>query len=417
MAGRDSDRGESVSKTFRARRRRVVVGATAGAFLAAAAMATGTAPSAEADILDSILDPILQPVVTSLTDVLSSIDPAAVTDLTSLIDMSGLSLSTVDPAAAVAAAAGPAALAAGDTVCTSGCDIPLSIASLPGNAVTEPYVNAAVDGGPQLPMLVDTGSSGLVIPWQDLGSNDFSAFLKLLELGFPVNFGESGYSGGVDYVYLTYNDVTVDYSNGALTTVNTPVDVEIFSWPTSFSSPADFQQFLQDDGVEGILGIGSTATGPGTSPFEAAGYNGVLVDEQAGQLVVGANTAATANDVTLSGAPLTNLEVSLNGGTPVLVSGDIDSGGVYGTIPSNVLTADGITGSTVPSGTTITVYGDVNGTETPLYSYVTNAADTNAPTVVSSGSTMDTGYEPFSLAPIYLDYNTDQTIFDLPATP
>ena len=29
---------------------------------------------------------------------------------------------------------------------------------------------------------------------------------------------ESGYSGGVDYIYLTYDNVPVDYDGGALTT-------------------------------------------------------------------------------------------------------------------------------------------------------------------------------------------------------
>ena len=36
--------------------------------------------------------------------------------------------------------------------------------------------------------------------------------MNLLELGLPTGIGESGYSGGVDYLYLTYDSVPVDYS-------------------------------------------------------------------------------------------------------------------------------------------------------------------------------------------------------------
>jgi len=365
-----------------------VMGTAVGAFLAAATVTAGplaTAPSAKADLLDDILDPILQPLLTGVTDALSGIDPAAATDLTSLFDASGLSMATTDPAAALAAAvAADPASGAGSNVA-----IPLHIAE-----TTEPYVDVSVNGGSQVPVLVDTGSSGLVIPWQDVGLSN------LLGLGFPTGIGLSGYSGGVDYLYLTF-DTTVSYGND-LTTTSTPVYVEILSWPTSSSSPLDFQQFLADDEVNGILGVGSSGTGPGTNPLEAAGYQGVLVDEPAGELVVGANTAATAGEVTVSGAPLANLEVAINGGTPVAVSGDIDSGGVYGTMPQSVT-------DSLPAGTTITV-DDNSGTE--LYSYTTTA--TNDPTLVSSSSDMDTGYEPFSLYPIYLDYTTGTTTFDLP---
>ena len=84
----------------------------------------------------------------------------------------------------------------------------------------------------------------------------------------------------MDYVYLTYNDVTVDYGDGALDTTNTPVDVEIFSFRHPSSSPASFQDFLADNDSTGILGVGDSASdgGPTTSPLEAVGFNGVTVD-------------------------------------------------------------------------------------------------------------------------------------------
>ena len=73
-----------------------------------------------------------------------------------------------------------------------------------------------------------------------------------------------------------------------------------------------------------------------------------------------------------TGAPVSDLKVSVNSGPQVPVNGSfIDSGGVDGTIPSSV------TGS-LPPGTLITVYNS-GGTE--LYQYTTTA--TNTPTVVS----------------------------------
>ena len=137
---------------------------------------------------------------------------------------------------------------------------------------TEPTVQATVDGTSNT-LLVDTGSSGLVIPWESLGSNYFTALENLFTLGSPVSSGFSGYSGGVEYFYLTY-DAPVDYGAGAnaLDTTNTPVDVELFSYPTSFSSPVNFQQFLTDNDSTGILGIGDGVGPNAESPLQAAGY-------------------------------------------------------------------------------------------------------------------------------------------------
>ena len=93
-------------------------------------------------------------------------------------------------------------------------------------------------------LLVDTGSSGLVIP------GTTSALTQLVDLGIPTGFNESGYSGGVDYIYLTYDDArSITPLRRPLDTTDTPIDVEILSWPTSLSSgsPVDFQQLLSDN--------------------------------------------------------------------------------------------------------------------------------------------------------------------------
>ena len=135
---------------------------------------------------------------------------------------------------------------------------------------------------------------------------------------------------------------------------------------------------------------------------------GVLINEPQGYLQF-ANTNPLPAYTSTDGAPVSFLKVSIDGGTPQNVPGSfIDSGGVYGTIPSSV------TGS-LPAGTVITVY---NNAGTELYQYTTTA--TNSPTVTStSGDSMNTGFEPFAQGPVYTSYSPSgvgTTVFDYPAT-
>ena len=113
---------------------------------------------------------------------------------------------------------------------------------------------------------------------------------------------------------------------------------------------------------------------------------------------------------TVSGAPIpnSNLYESINNGTPLGVSDDIDSGGVYGTIPSTLVGSSG----SLPTGTTIDVYNSPGGTL--LYSYVTTTdslGNSTAPAVVS-GTSIDSGIEPFLEEPIYINYADDTLTFD-----
>jgi hypothetical protein len=414
MAGRD---GKKQARSANVGRRMLVgMGAGAGVFFAAAAMATGSAAPAKADFED-LLDPIIQPILTSLTDSIGAFDPAAAVDLTSWTDSFLASLNSIDlaapaasePAAAVAAAASPAADPTSGTY-----DIPITL-----QENTEPTVQAAINGGSDQTLLVDTGSSGLVIPYTDLGSNFFTQLESLYALGFPTGISESGYSGGVQYIYLEYNDATVNYGDGVLTTTNTPIDVEVLSWSDSDAAgaPANFQDFLTDNDSTGILGIGDSTSdgGPTVSPLQAAGYDGVTVDIPTSQLIVDPNNPFSAID-TLSGAPTptsTLTEVVSDKGTTVgtaTVSDDIDSGGVYGTIPSTLVGASG----TVPNGDTITVY---DGTK-ELYTYTVenngvNAGYNESPSELSSGDTdIDSGFPAFEQHPIYIDYADNTLSFD-----
>src|ERR1700758_2876902 len=151
MTGRDGTKGNN-------RRRMTVLGGAVGAFAAAAAMATGsavTAAPAKADI-DALLDPIIQPLITSLTDSLAGFDPTAAADLTSWTDSLLSSLNSLDFALPAAADPGAATAAVTPDITSSGpFDIPLTM-----KEVTEPTVQATIDGGPAQTLLVDTGSSG-----------------------------------------------------------------------------------------------------------------------------------------------------------------------------------------------------------------------------------------------------------------
>src|ERR1700722_9222005 len=404
MAGHD--RKKQVRSANVGRRLLVGMGASAGVFLAAAAMATGSAAPAKADFED-LLDPIIQPILTSLTDSIGAFDPAAALDLTSWTDSFLASLNSIDLALpSVAEPAAAAASSTADAAAATGGTIPLTV--LEG---TEPAVNASIAGGPDVPLLVDTGSSGLVIPYTDLGSNFFTQLESLFQLGSPETFGISGYTGGVEYVYGVYNTVPVDYLNDNGTTVlatNGPVDVELFSWSNNLSDPFEnFQSFLSGNQVDGILGVGAVPAGPTTTPFED--YGGVYINIPNDQLVV-TGTNPIPDAVSTSGSGVSDVLESINGGATQEMTNIIDSGGVFGTISSNMETA-----SSVPGGTLITVE---NAAGKELYSYTTipnfdvdgPKLVSDAPTIVS-GTSIDSGVLPFLNHAVYIDYAGDKTYF------
>ncbi len=239
---------------------------------------------------------------------------------------------------------------------------------------TEPVVGLSVNGGKTINALVDTGSQGLVIPLQDIGFQ---------HLGLPTGIGTGAYSGGLVYVYATF-DTTVSFGSG-IVSAPTPVHVVIFSFPKTFHS------FMSGNGADAVLGVGPNATGPGpSSPTTALPGNlsqGLLIDEPHSQLTFGANPGT---GVSLTGSPITTLYVALNGSpTTQAVTAIIDCGGVYGTVPSSI---------DVPAGTTVQVYSD-SGETHPLYHYTVDS--TNAPSASSDGL-MNTGYFAFINNPVYI---------------
>jgi hypothetical protein len=258
-----------------------------------------------------------------------------------------------------------------------------------------PTTYISVNNGPYVPVLVDTGSTGLVIPWWQIG---------IQNLGLPTGYGISAYSGGLIYFYLTFH-VPINFGNGVVT-APTYVDVPIISFPTTLD------RFFAGNGVVGILGLGANATGPGpgfTSDLPGNLNSGVLIDQPSGSMQFGPNPLAPGTTFSVSGSPITTLGVKINGGSLQQVPMIVDSGGVHGTIPASVL-GTGQAAGVVPDGTLIQVYSPDGGTL--LYQYTVNG---NGPTVISSGL-MNTGNVPFALHPIYTSYGpttAGTTVFKL----
>src|SRR5277367_4319222 len=124
MAGHD---GKKQGRGAKAGRRLLVgMGAGAGVFFAAAAMATGSAAPAKADF-DALIDPIIQPILTSLTDSLTAFDPAAAVDLSSWADSFLASLNSIDLALPSTAESAAAVAAAAEPASSTGGTIPLTV--------------------------------------------------------------------------------------------------------------------------------------------------------------------------------------------------------------------------------------------------------------------------------------------------
>ncbi|OBK27622.1 hypothetical protein A5634_22410 [Mycobacterium asiaticum] len=278
--------------------------------------------------------------------------------------------------------------------------------AMPTLVGTEPVVNMSVNGGPSAPILVDTGSAGLVLQPQDVGG-----LPGLLRMGIPTGINISGYSGGLTYIYASW-PTTVDFGNG-IVTAPTNVNVVLFSLPTTpFAINAYFTEFLKNPfttpfdayfasaGVDGVLGVGPNAVGPGPSiPNLALPGNlnqGVLIDMYNEKLHFGPNPGPQ-NFVVPGGSPITTLWMSTdNGATRIPVPSIIDSGGVYGTMPSAAIGG----ASSLPAGN----YQFYTTEAGPDMLYEFNSTQYK-PTVISSGL-MNTGFKPFFDQPIYIDFTT-----------
>jgi hypothetical protein len=269
------------------------------------------------------------------------------------------------------------------------------------NQYGDAILNISVAGGPSVGAIVDTGSTGLLIPRTDV---------NLASLGAStgqgtVIYGDSLNSETVNYkTYLT----TVNLGNG-IATAPTSVDVAMSASQTingGTATPVPVASIIT------VLGIGPNDGNPISAPLTLAlpgNLNeGVLIDEPQGLLEFGPNPLTALASV--SGAPMTTLQVQINNGPLQTASGAfIDSGGLTGDITSTEVPSVPV-GGTLPAGTTLTVY---TSSDQELYSETITSA--NAPYVVPSSGIFNTGDYPFSQEPIYISNSPNgvgATVFD-----
>ncbi|OBI47706.1 PE domain-containing protein [Mycobacterium sp. E787] len=294
--------------------------------------------------------------------------------------------------------------------------VTLSYEKLPYNSPTvivpREIVNISMGGGPSVPVIVDTGSLGILVPPQDV---------NLSILGPPTATGltTAHYGFADNYDVFTYNTymAPVDYGNGIVTA---PTTIGVMTSGTQYTNgvpaPIDLTYATPKMGV----GV-NTGVVVGTSPVQALPgtlNQGVLLNNPGNALQFGANplTLPATPYATVPGAPVSgNLYISITDGatTGATVNpsvGYIDSGGIYGVVPSTAMPGNTPVGTThVPAGDVISVYvGDPTSGGTLLYQVVSNGGIG----IVSSG--FNSGIFPFSGYP---DVGTGLTAGPAPGTP
>ncbi len=185
----------------------------------------------------------------------------------------------------------------------------------------EPAIDISVNGGRSVPVVVDTGSEGLVIPLRDIG---------IAGLGLPTGVTGVAYGSGVIIICCTFQ-TTVNFGNG-IVSAPTSVNIPVLTIPIS-ADGLNFMLAGETYGyADGILGIGPNAAAPGPSSVTTAlgempgNLNqGVLFNEPQGYLQFGPNPLPAGAPVV--GAPFTTLDVSINNGPVQAVSAVMDSGG------------------------------------------------------------------------------------------
>lgn len=260
---------------------------------------------------------------------------------------------------------------------------------------TQQIVYLSVNGGPVVPIQLDTGSSGLSILGKYVGKKG---------LGEPTGEGTSGYgddTNSVTYSYTKYL-TTLDFGRGAVTAPGNIMMVD------SGSENVFDNYGTAGIGTVGTLGIAANSgSGPTLNallPGELR--DGILLYQNIigpwGLVVFGPNPLPSKGSV--AGAPIGEVMIKINDGAQQLLKTNIDSGGVTGGLPASVV-GSAKQGDKVAPGTTITVY-TADG-KAQLYSYV--VTDSNSPVVyddaTASTSRPNTGNIPFGLGPIYLDYS------------
>ena len=302
----------------------------------------------------------------------------------------------------------------------------------------------SIAGGQSAPVIVDTGSCGLLATEADVMGSDLGTPTAT---GLTQTYGLQGTGSSHTYMYNTYA-ASVSFDNGAITsapttigvitaeTVTTSTGTTTYTWNgTAYVSPTGATQ-----PITGVMGVGLRPGVPLTSPVSALPgvlSQGLLLDgignqaHPTGYLEFGANPLSSY--AAIPGTVNSNLYVSVTppGGaaSSATVGASIDSGGEQGSVPSALLpTGD----TTVPVNDVITVYtSDPSSGGTLLYSQtVTTPPPTppssstnpypqtnfNSGVVLFSGDggglMTHTGAAAPDGIPIYVSYSSQMTYFD-----
>ncbi|WP_082975462.1 PecA family PE domain-processing aspartic protease [Mycobacterium sp. 1245805.9] len=276
--------------------------------------------------------------------------------------------------------------------------------------VGRPTVAVAVNDGPTVQALLDTGSTAALFPQADV---------NMQSLGNPIGPSRT-YSFGPpeDRTVDTYTPYTasLNFGNGI---VSKPMTIGVIT--------AETRNEVPHTPTEIVLGVGAnTQDSPyfTTSPVQQLPGvlgQGVFVNEATAHPFVQFGSNPGTAFASITGAPFTNaLQVSVNGGPlQPLTDAIVDTGGNGGNIPQDIV--PGYTpGQYLPQGTTIQV--SIQGINQPLYTE-TLAADSMQVTVAQNvvppadPGFFNTGNYIFKQIPIYFSYspNGQGTIyFDQP---
>ncbi|OPE49764.1 hypothetical protein BV508_13065 [Mycobacterium intermedium] len=269
---------------------------------------------------------------------------------------------------------------------------------------TRPTLQVSVDGGPFVRASVDTGSNALFFAPQDV---DLAALGAPIQTGLVYNFGGPG-----DETVVTYNQyrAAVNFGNGIMTQ---PTTIGVITSEVHNGTPV---------APETLIGVGANANHPAftfTAVQQLPGVlaHGILVNQPQGYFQFGDNPLTEFARAT--GSPFTNqLLLRINDtGFQTVTQGAVDTGGVNGAIPLNLLPAELQhipVGGTLPAGTKIYVMvGD-----TLIYEQITlgGTSATMVTAALGSGGVFNTGNYPYTLMPIYHSYDptgVGTIVFDL----
>ncbi|GFG66113.1 hypothetical protein MKUB_36030 [Mycobacterium kubicae] len=268
---------------------------------------------------------------------------------------------------------------------------------------TRPTLQVSVNGAPFATATVDSGSSALLFAPDDV---------DLHALGIPTRTGVT-YEFGVpgDETVVTYDQYTasVNFGDGIATK---PTTIGVIT--------SELHNGVKID-PETLVGTGANTVDtrfPVTAVQQLPGQlaHGVLVNQPGHYFQFGDNPLPALASVT--GSPTTDgLSVQIGSGNLQPATGAfVDTGGVDGVIPRNLLPADLqylADGQPLPQGTQI--YVETRGGELVYHQVVVAGDEPTVTAAEGSGGHFNTGNYPYTLMPIYTSYSPSgvgTTVFD-----